>query len=72
MRFVWTLIIFLLALAITAPVLFFGVLIVAGPHSGLLPHFLEVIVLILGWITLIAFPAWIAQKVWRRLGPKNL
>ena len=71
MRVIWTLAAFLLALAITAPALFFGVLIVAGPHSGLLPHFLEVIVLILAWITLIAFPTWIARKIWKRLGPKN-
>lgn len=45
------------------------VLFLAGPHAGLLPQWLEAVVLGLGWITVIAAPVLIARRAWLRLAP---
>jgi len=56
----------LVAIGVTA---FFVVLVLAGPHAGLLPHALEVLVLIAGWAVVIGVPLWVARMVWRRAAP---
>jgi hypothetical protein len=60
----------LLAFAVTAvvvgPVLFGVVLILAGPHSGLLPAALRGAVLILAWLALAIVPTVVALRVYRR------
>jgi len=45
---------------------FFVVIFLAGPHAGLLPHALEVVVFVLGWLSVLALPVWTAWVVWRR------
>ena len=57
----------LLSLAVIAPVLAFVVLVVAGPHAGLLPQWLEVVVLVAGWLSLLAAPIFIGRGLYRRL-----
>lgn len=58
---------YLFALAVTVPLAFFAVLILAGPHSGLLPGWLEAVVLGLGWLAVLLIPPWVAYRVWRRV-----
>jgi membrane protein implicated in regulation of membrane protease activity len=55
----------LLALLIAA-LLFFPVMFLAGPHSSLLPTPLQTAIIILCWLAIIAVPAWLAVKVFRR------
>jgi hypothetical protein len=43
---------------------FFVVIILAGPHAGLLPAWLEMVVLFLGWLAVIVIPIMAAIRVW--------
>lgn len=60
-----TYVVSLVAVAVTA---FFVVIVVAGPHAGLLPGWLEAVVLALGWIAVLVLPVLAARAVWRRAG----
>lgn len=53
-------------LVFVAVIAFFLVIFLAGPHAGLLPHTLEVIVIVLSWLSVIVLPVWAAWMVWRR------
>ena len=66
MRVLLTVAAYLAALAIVSVAAFFAVLLLAGPHGGLLPPAFEGIVLIAGWLAVIAIPLWVAWRVWRR------
>ncbi len=68
MRIMLTAIMYLLSLAVVAVTAFFVVIILAGPHAGLLPRFLEAIVLGLGWLAVLILPVLASFQVWRRLG----
>jgi hypothetical protein len=39
----------------------------AGPHAGLLPEWAEILVLAVGWTTVIALPVWTAHRFYRWL-----
>lgn len=52
-------------------VVLFLVLVVAGPHAGLLPQPLEVVVVILGWAAVFLGPFFVTRTVWRKLGVKR-
>ena len=69
MRLTLALIAGLVTAAVLGPVCFFAALILAGPHSSLLPSFIKPAVLVAGWIIFLATPIWIASRVWRRLMP---
>jgi hypothetical protein len=66
MRLLLTIAAYLGALVAVAVVAFFVVIFLAGPHAGLLPHALEAVVLILGWLSVLVLPVWAAWTVWRR------
>ena len=68
MRVLATAIVYLLSLAPVAISAFFIAIVLAGPHSDLLPGWLGAIVLGVGWLVVLLLPAWIAYWVWRRLG----
>jgi hypothetical protein len=57
-------------LVLIAGVSFVVVIFLAGPHSGLLPQWLEVGVIGLGWMAVLVLPFLTARKVWRRLGAR--
>jgi hypothetical protein len=40
----------------------------AGPHSSVIPSFLQPPVMLLGWGILLVGPVLVARAVWRRLG----
>lgn len=60
-----------LSLAVVAVGAFFVVLVLAGPHSDILPSWAGVIVLALGWLAVLLLPAFASHFVWRRLTPSN-
>jgi hypothetical protein len=66
MRIVATILTYLLALVVVACVAFVVVIVLAGPHSGLLPFWLEGVVGAAGWLAVLVVPALLARKVWRR------
>lgn len=68
MRFVATAVAYIASLVATAALSFFTVLVLAGPHAGLLPSWLELVVLGFGWLAVLVLPVLAARAVWRRLG----
>lgn len=68
LRIVLSLIAYVVALAAVAVIAFFAVIFLAGPHAGLLPGWLEAVVLGLGWLAVLLLPVLAARAVWRRLG----
>lgn len=72
MKTLYTALAFLAALAVTVPVAILAILILAGPHGGLLPHWLHPAVIGLGWLLVGGVPAFVARLVWVRLSrPKT-
>jgi membrane protein implicated in regulation of membrane protease activity len=61
-----TLIVWAATAAVLAPICFFGTILLAGPHSDMLPSLLQPPVLLLGWAIFLVAPIWIARRVWRR------
>lgn len=62
-------VVFVVAVVALAIPLFFATMILAGPHSDLLPSFLRPIAALAAWVALVALPAWIATRVYRsRIG----
>ena len=66
MRLVLTALAYLITLAFVSVASFYLVIILAGPHGGLLPRPFEVVVFILGWLLVIVAPILVARLVWRR------
>jgi hypothetical protein len=60
---------YLVSLAVISPVTLFVVLLLAGPHSDLLPSWLQLPVLVLGWAVILVAPVLISRKVWRKFVP---
>ncbi len=56
----------LMTLPLVAALSFAVVIVLAGPHSGLLPEWIEVLVLALGWMATLAVPVWVGRRVWVR------
>ena len=53
------------ATILTVPILAAVVLVLAGPHSSLLPAPLQGAVLVLGWLGALVIPVAIARRVYR-------
>lgn len=70
MRWLLTLGAYLVSLVVVALLALGAALVVAGPHAGLLPAWLEPVVLALAWLVVLAVPPWLAHKVWVRLGAR--
>ena len=62
-RWLLALITWVVSTVVLAPVLFFVVLVLAGPHSSMLPSAIQPAVLFVGWATLLVAPIWIANRV---------
>ena len=67
MRILITVLAWVGSVVLLAPVCFFVVIVLAGPHSSLLPGWLQPAVLALGWFVLLLVPFLIARKVWLRI-----
>lgn len=68
MRIVSTLIAYVVALAAVAGAAFVMVMFLAGPHAGLLPDWMESVVLVQGWLAVVVLPILAARSVWTRRG----
>ena len=68
MRLILTALAWLVSAAVLAPLCFFGAIILAGPHSSMLPSVIQPAVLLSFWIVFLAAPIVAARLVWRRLG----
>ena len=66
MRWLLTLLAWLVSTIVLAPVCFVVVIVLAGPHSSMLPSWIQPAVLILGWLVLLVGPLLVARAVWRR------
>jgi len=62
---------YIVSLLVVAALSLGVVLVVAGPHSGLLPGWLEGIVLAVGWIAIFLVPMMPTRWVWRRLAGRG-
>lgn len=58
--------VYIVGVALTGLTSLFVVLMLAGPHSDLLPHSLEVVVIMLGWMFVLVAPALAARSALRR------
>lgn len=67
MRIFVTIIAYLVSLPLVTVATFFIVLVLAGPHSDVLPGWVGPFVVGLGWLVVLLLPALIAYWVWRRL-----
>jgi hypothetical protein len=67
-RWFLTVLAWALSIALLAPVCFLGVIVLAGPHSSVLPALLQPIVFALGWVVFLVAPVLIARAVWHRTG----
>lgn len=71
MRILLTALAWLASLVLVAAITFVLVLLVAGPHAGLLPSWLEAVVLALGWLVVLVVPVLVARRVWRTLDART-
>lgn len=68
MRLILTALAWIVSAGVLAPICFFGAIILAGPHSSMLPSIIQPAVLLFFWIVFLAAPIVVARFVWRRLG----
>lgn len=71
MRVLLTALAYVAVLAAVAVVAFFLVMLLAGPHSDVLPTGLQTGVILLGWFLVLALPLLAARGVWRWLAPRG-
>ena len=56
------------AVAVLSPVIFLVMVVLAGPHSSILPSAVQPAVWLLGWAAVLLVPALVARMAWRRTG----
>jgi hypothetical protein len=61
--------VWLITTALLAPVIFFAVIFLAGPHSSVLPSALQPVVVIAALIVLLGAPIWLARRMLRKRSP---
>ena len=66
MRWVLVILAWLVAVAVLGPVILWVVIVLAGPHSSMLPSAIQPAVLVIGWVVFFAGPVFVARSVWRR------
>ena len=71
MKIFLTATVFFVTLVLMAAVAIALVLVLAGPHGGLLPRSFETLVLVLGWALVLVVPPMAARMAWRRLGRRK-
>ncbi|WP_448506038.1 hypothetical protein [Immundisolibacter sp.] len=63
-------VIYLAALAVVGALALVVVIVLAGPHSDVLPGAAQGVVVIVGWQAVLVIPAMAARLVWRRAGKR--
>lgn len=64
-RWILSLAVFFVATLLCVPIAFFAVLYFAGPHAGLVPEWVEKIILLAGWLFTITVPIYLARKTYK-------
>ena len=54
------------AFAVLSPIVFFGTVLLAGPHSSMLPSAVQPAVWLLGWAAVLLLPVLAVRMAWRR------
>lgn len=72
MKLFLTVVVYLMTLILVAVASFYAVLILAGPHGGLLPSSFETVVLVLGWLSVLVLPILPARWVRRRFNERRV
>jgi ABC-type uncharacterized transport system permease subunit len=72
MRLAATALAYLVSFVLVAAGAFITVMLLAGPHGGVLPASLHSATLLLGWACVLVVPLLVARWVWRRSGPAQL
>ena len=67
MRYLLALLTYLVSLVVVAALALVIVLVLAGPHAGLLPQWAEVLLLVAGWLAVLLMPIWITVWIYRRM-----
>ena len=57
------------AFALLSPIVFFVTVLLAGPHSSMLPSAVQPAVWLLGWAGVLAGPVLVARTAWRKTKP---
>ena len=57
----------LISLAVAAGLALVFVLVLAGPHSDILPSWLRPAVFVLAWMAVVAVPFIVGRSIWRRM-----
>lgn len=68
MRYLVTIVMYLLALATTSVLALFLILIFAGPHSSALPGSWQPVVRVVAGLLVVVLPVLAARLAWRRAG----
>jgi hypothetical protein len=58
-------------MVVVAPILFFLTMVLAGPHSSVLPSWMQPAILVLGWAALFVCPVLAARAVWKCRAPAS-
>ena len=59
------------ALVVLSPIVFVVMVVLAGPHSSMLPSAIQPVVWLLGWAAVLLVPALVARMAWRRTQPPS-
>ncbi|HET9270241.1 MAG TPA: hypothetical protein VFO31_18825 [Vicinamibacterales bacterium] len=59
------------AFAVLSPIVFFVTVLLAGPHSSMLPSAVQPAVWLLGWAAVLLVPVLVARMAWRRTQPPS-
>ena len=54
------------AVAVLSPIAFVAMVVLAGPHSSILPSAVQPVVWLLGWAAVLLLPVLVARMAWRR------
>lgn len=72
MKLFLTVLVYLMTLIVVAVASFYLVIILAGPHGGLLPSSFGTVVLVLGWLLVLGLPILAARWIRRRLNERKV
>jgi hypothetical protein len=59
------------ALALLSPIVFVAMVVLAGPHSSVLPPAVQPAAWLLGWAAVLLVPVLVARMAWRRTQPPS-
>jgi hypothetical protein len=71
MRWTFAVLAWIASTAVIVPIAFMLAIVLAGPHSSILPSMLQPVVAVLCWAFVLVGPVLVARAVWRRAGGRT-